>query len=159
MPFYIIAIIIVIIDQLSKLAVVNYMDGNGINTIPLWDGVFHLTSHRNAGAAFGILQDQRWFFIIAALLVVLIIIYSIYKYEGHDDKKVLLYGVTLLLGGAVGNLIDRIFIGKVIDFLDFRLINFPIFNVADMAVVFGVGFLFLDTWITYKQEKQKKETI
>ncbi|OEH84729.1 signal peptidase II [Desulfuribacillus stibiiarsenatis] len=156
MPYYIIAIIIVIIDQLSKLAVVNFMDNKGINTIPLWEGVFHLTSHRNAGAAFGILQNQRWFFISVTIIVIATVIYIIYKYEGHSDKKLMLYGIALLLGGAIGNLIDRIFIGQVIDFFDFRLINFAIFNIADSAIVIGVGLLFLDTWLTYQEDKKKE---
>lgn len=157
MPYYIIAVIIVIIDQLSKLAVVKFMDERNVQTIPLWEGVFHLTSHRNAGAAFGILQGQKWFFVIVTLAVIAVIIYIIYRYEGHSDKKILLYGIAFLLGGAVGNLIDRVFIGEVIDFLDFRLINFAIFNVADVAINVGVGLLFLDTWFTYRAEKKAKE--
>ncbi|OEF96054.1 signal peptidase II [Desulfuribacillus alkaliarsenatis] len=155
MPYYIIAVIIVIIDQLSKLAVVNFMDERNINTIPIWEGVFHLTSHRNAGAAFGILQEQRWFFIVVTLFVIIGIIYAIYKYEGHADKKLFLFGITLLLGGAVGNLIDRIFVGAVIDFLDFRLINYPIFNIADVAIVIGVVLLFIDLWHTHKLENEQ----
>ncbi len=159
MPYYIIAIIVVITDQLSKLAIVNYMNNKGIATIPLIEGVFHLTSHRNMGAAFGILQGQRWFFVVTTILVVAGIIYTIYKYEGHSDKKMFLLGIALVLGGAIGNFIDRLFLGSVIDFFDFRLINFAIFNVADTAVVCGVGVLFLDTWLTHRKEKQQLKEI
>ena len=158
MPYYIIAVIIVIIDQLSKLAIVNYVDGRNISTIPIIEGVFHLTSHRNAGAAFGIMQGQRWFFVITTVIVLAGIIYAIYKYEGHHDKKMFLTGLAFVLGGAVGNFIDRIFLGSVIDFFDFRLINFAIFNVADSAIVCGVGILLLDTILAYRAEKQTKET-
>ncbi len=159
MPYYIIAVIIVIIDQLSKLAIVNYIDGRNISTVPLWEGVFHLTSHRNAGAAFGILQGQRWFFIATTVIVLAAIIYIIYKYEGHRDKRLFLGGLAFVLGGAVGNFIDRLFLGSVIDFFDFRLINFAIFNVADAAISCGVALLLLDTFLSYRAEKQARETI
>lgn len=159
MYLFIVAIIIVLLDQISKLAIVNFMDANGINTIALWQDIFHLTSHRNAGAAFGILQNQRSFFLIMTSIVIIVFIIAIFKYRKDEDKKLMLLGISFILGGAIGNLIDRFFLGEVIDFLDFRLINFPIFNIADIAVVVGVFIILLDTWLTYRAESKRRKMI
>ncbi|WP_179108248.1 signal peptidase II [Staphylococcus epidermidis] len=110
-------------------------------TIPLWEGVFHITSLRNKGAAFGILQGQRWFFIIVTLIVVLGIIYYL-QTEGRNNRRIS-FALSLLLGGALGNFFDRLIRGEVIDSLDFRLIDYPIFNLADVFIVSGVALMIL----------------
>lgn len=138
--FYLIALIIVVIDQVTKAIIVRTMALS--ETIPLIEGVFHITSHRNRGAAFGILQDARVFFIIVTIIVVAAIIWYMPRLRQH---KLSLTALSLILGGAVGNFIDRLLQGEVVDFLDFRLINFPIFNVADSAIVIGVSLLLLDS--------------
>jgi len=104
-------------------------------SIPVVTDVFHITYILNPGAAFGILENQRMFFILigTAILCAAIYFYSYIKKENIFIR----YGVSMLLGGAVGNLIDRIRIGYVIDFFDFRI--WPIFNIADIAIVVGVG--------------------
>ncbi len=140
MYVYVIAVFVFIADQLSKLAVVRFM--NEGETIPLWEGVFHLTSHRNRGAAFGILQDQRWFFIVVTMVVISGIIYYLQTVKNLTARMAI--ALSLILGGALGNFVDRLMTGEVVDFLHFRLINYPIFNIADSAIVIGVGLFILD---------------
>lgn len=148
--FYIITIIVFAIDQMSKLAVVAWMKEG--QTIPLWEGVFHLTSSRNRGAAFGILQDQRWFFIIITLAVVIGIIYYL-QTVGKQNRHIS-FALSLLLGGALGNFSDRLIRGEVVDSLDFRLIHYPIFNLADVFIVSGVTILIWDNVAAARKEKK-----
>ncbi|WP_164671739.1 signal peptidase II [Staphylococcus massiliensis] len=151
--YYIIAVIVLIIDQLWKSAIVKWMEIG--QTIPLWEGVFHITSLRNKGAAFGILQGQRWFFIIVTLIVVLGIIYYL-QTEGSNNRRIS-FALSLLLGGAIGNFFDRLIRGEVVDSLDFRLIDYPIFNLADVFIVSGVALMILDMWLETRKGQQKQE--
>ncbi len=138
--YYIIALVIIGLDQLTKYLVKTNMELG--ESIPLIPDVFHLTSHRNMGAAFGILQNQRFFFILITIAVVIGIVIAI-KRIGHAQPRTA-FALSLVLGGAIGNFIDRATTGQVVDFLHFILINFPIFNVADMAITIGVGLMLLD---------------
>ncbi|PNZ99187.1 signal peptidase II [Staphylococcus massiliensis CCUG 55927] len=147
------AVIVLIIDQLWKSAIVKWMEIG--QTIPLWEGVFHITSLRNKGAAFGILQGQRWFFIIVTLIVVLGIIYYL-QTEGRNNRRIS-FALSLLLGGAIGNFFDRLIRGEVVDSLDFRLIDYPIFNLADVFIVSGVALMILDMWLETRKGQQKQE--
>ncbi|NGQ93762.1 lipoprotein signal peptidase [Brevibacillus sp. SYP-B805] len=140
MIYYLIALVVVVLDQFTKYLIVHNMEQG--ESIPLIPDVFHLTSHRNLGAAFGILQNQRLVFIIITLAVVAGIVVSLVRI-GRTQPRVSL-ALSLVLGGAVGNFIDRVTTGEVVDFLDFTLIHFPIFNVADVAITVGVGLLLLD---------------
>ncbi|WP_134684606.1 signal peptidase II [Brevibacillus migulae] len=140
MIYYIIALVIIGLDQLTKYLVKTNMELG--ESIPLIPDVFHLTSHRNMGAAFGILQNQRFFFILITIAVVIGIVIAI-KRIGHAQPRTA-FALSLVLGGAIGNFIDRATTGQVVDFLHFILINFPIFNVADMAITIGVGLMLLD---------------
>lgn len=147
--FYFLALIIVVIDQVTKAIIVKTMALS--ESIPLMEGVFHITSHRNTGAAFGILQDApRSFFIVIIIIVVAAIVLYMPRLK---QQKVSLLAFSLVLGGAVGNFVDRLVHGEVVDFLDFRLINFPIFNVADSSIVIGVTLLLLDTLRESRQSK------
>lgn len=121
-------------------------------SIPLWEDVFHLTSSRNRGAAFGILQDQRWFFIVVTLVVVGGIIIYLQK-AGKQNLRFAL-ALSLLMGGALGNFADRLVRGEVVDSLDFRLIHFPIFNLADVFIVSGVTLLFGDALRSGHEKEQ-----
>ena len=137
-----VAAVAVAADQLTKYLAVLYL--KPIHSFPLWQDVFHLTYLENRGAAFGMLQNQRWLFLVVTLLTVAIIV----AYILYDKKMRVLTGIALALiaGGGVGNLIDRMATGAVVDFLDFTLINFAIFNVADICVCVGAG-LFLLSYI------------
>lgn len=128
------ALLILILDQLTKLIIINTLELH--QSLPVIEGVFHLTYVRNSGAAFGILAEQRIFFIIITLLLIgfLIFFYRQVKEQGLLINIIL----GLILGGAVGNLIDRVRFGYVIDFFDFRI--WPVFNIADTAIVIGIGF-------------------
>jgi len=139
--YYLIAIAVAVIDQLTKYVVAKNMEIG--ESIPLIEGVFHFTSHRNMGAAFGILQNQRWLFIIITIAVVVGIVWSLSRI-GKSQPRVS-FALSLVLGGAVGNFIDRLLTGQVVDFFDFVLIRFPIFNVADTAITIGVALLLIDT--------------
>jgi len=135
--YYIVALIVVLLDQITKWLVVHNM--SLFQSISIIEGWFHITSTRNRGAAFSILQNQRIFFIILTLLVILFLIY--YILQIHQSQKVFSLGLALILGGAAGNLIDRIVTGEVIDFIDVRIIHFAIFNIADSAITIGVIFV------------------
>lgn len=150
MIFYLIAFIVLVIDQFTKWLVVQNMEIR--ESIPVIEGFFYLTSHRNAGAAFGILQGQMWLFYIATIIVVGVVVYYIQVY-GRENR---LFGISLglVLGGAIGNFIDRVLFGEVVDFLDVYIFNYnyPIFNVADSALVVGVIMLIIHV---IKEEKEQ----
>lgn len=148
--FYLIAFVVLVIDQITKFLVVQNMAVR--DSIPIIEGFFYFTSHRNAGAAFGILQGQMWLFYIATLIVVSVIVYYL-QVHGRTNRW---FGASLalVLGGAIGNFIDRVLFGEVVDFLDVRIFtyNYPIFNVADAALVVGVIMLIIHV---IKEEKSQ----
>ncbi|GEL07311.1 signal peptidase II [Salisediminibacterium halotolerans] len=153
MIYYFIAIAVIALDQITKYFVVRYMDIG--ESIPLIDNVLYLTSHRNAGAAFGILQGQMWLFFIATIIVVSIIVYlMITQVQG---SKWFGTSLGLVLGGAIGNFIDRMLAGEVVDFIDVFIFayNYPIFNVADMALVTGVIMMMIH--FIKEDRKEKKQ--
>lgn len=130
---------VLILDQGSKLLTDRYLTPLG-SSFPLWPGVFHLTSAHNRGAAWGMLQGARIFFIAMTLCVAAFLIFYLMKNRKHFSTFVRVL-LALIIGGAIGNLIDRIFLGYVRDMLYFVLIDFPIFNVADSALSIGCVLL------------------
>lgn len=108
-------------------------------SITIINHFFFITSHRNRGAAFGILQNEWSFFIVITLVVAFGLIYYIWKLR--KSAKFYVLALSFILGGAIGNLIDRIRYAEVTDFLDFRFgsYQYPVFNVADSAIVIGVA--------------------
>ena len=128
---------ILALDIATKYWAFHYLQPVG--SIPVIENIFHLTYVENPGAAFGILQDQRWVFIIATVLTLGFIVWFLRNID--PDVKLLRCGLALIVAGAIGNLIDRILLGYVIDFLDFRV--WPVFNVADISVVVGTGLTIL----------------
>lgn len=151
--YYMLAFIVILSDQLSKWLIVEKM--NPTESIVIIENFFKITSHRNSGAAWGILQDQMIFFYIITLVVVIGIIYYMQKYA--KKSGLLALALSLLLGGAIGNFIDRLFRKEVVDFLDFKIINYnyPIFNIADSALFIGVGVLII--FVIIDERKNKKE--
>jgi signal peptidase II len=125
---------------------------------------FQLTSHRNRGAAFGILQDQRWFFICITIVILAGIIWYIQKLRKDQSKTLMKVALSILLGGATGNFVDRALFGEVVDFLHFRFVfsllgwdvdyDYAIFNVADSAIVIGVALIFLDSILAWRKERR-----
>jgi signal peptidase II len=124
-------IIILAMDLATKYWAYNYL--REVRSIPVIENIFHLTYVENRGAAFGILQDQRWVFVVVTIATLIFILWYLYQME--PEIRLLRIGLNLIFVGAVGNLIDRIYLGFVVDFIDFRI--FPVWNVADMAIVIG----------------------
>lgn len=135
------------LDQITKyMARINIKPGQ---SIPVIDNFFYLTCHENEGAAWGILQGRRYLFIILTLAVSVVMIYYLIK----TDSKFLKFSLSLILGGAFGNLISRILKGSVTDFLDFYFgkYNFPTFNVADICITVGACLLAYYLLFIYKE--------
>lgn len=154
--YLLISCIVLGIDWWTKWIVKTEMTlGQSIVVI---ENFFHITSHRNRGAAFGILQNQRWFFIIITIVIVIGVLWYMF-HTIYQRRKLLSIALAFVLGGAIGNFVDRVVSGEVVDFFDFyfAFINysFPIFNVADSAIVLGVGLILLDSIILWRKEKQK----
>ncbi|EKU50392.1 signal peptidase II [Staphylococcus massiliensis] len=129
-------LVILILDQITKFIVSSSMKiGDSFSVIP---GFLHITSHRNDGAAWGILSGKMWFFYIVTLAVLVFLIVFFIK-EGKYKPGMQL-ALSLLFAGALGNFIDRIIHGEVVDFIDTYIFgyDFPIFNVADSSLTIGV---------------------
>lgn len=140
-----VALLVVLLDRLSKHLIVSRMTLG--SSVPVISGVFHITYIENAGAAFGMLVNQQSLFIAAG---VALLAAAAYLYPRlRRGSRLLRYGAAVLLGGTVGNLIDRIELGHVVDFFDFRV--YPVFNVADIAIVLGVAAIIYD--IVVKNEE------
>ncbi len=131
------AILLLGVDIATKLGAIKYL--KPIDTLPFWEGVFHLTYVENRGAAFGMMQGGRIFFILISIIILGAIFYFAKRYK--NQSRCLDFGLVLLSAGAIGNLIDRVFRGFVVDFLDFCLIDYPVFNMADIFVCVGAGLL------------------
>lgn len=130
---------IVLIDQLSKVAVMNGM-GLG-QTIPVIDGFFHFTYIQNTGAAFGIMsQNTGLLIVVTVILMAAAVIFAAVKKD--ELGKFIIISIAMIIGGGLGNMIDRIFRGYVVDFLDFKVWN-PVFNVADIFVCIGCGLVII----------------
>ncbi|MBR4668499.1 MAG: signal peptidase II [Butyrivibrio sp.] len=141
--------LLIFIDQFTKhLAVVHLQDKPAYNII---NGVLELNFLKNSGAAFGMLQDQKVFFILVASMILVIIAYVLIRLP--DDKKYDYMHILLVLiaSGAAGNMIDRVKQNYVVDFIYFVIINFPIFNVADIYVTVAT-FVFLFLFLFYYKE-------
>lgn len=135
MPIVFLIIGIILIDQLSKFYIQETMT-IGMSH-PIITGVFHITYILNPGAAFGILENQRIFFIFIAIAMIFVVAYIYPKLS--SNSSLLRLGIALLVGGAIGNVIDRVKFGYVVDFFDFRI--WPIFNIADITIVIGVTLI------------------
>jgi signal peptidase II len=159
--YYLIALVIFLLDQATKWMIVHNIPL--FESRPVIDEFFQLTSHRNRGAAFSILQNQRWFFVIITLIVMVGIIWYLRR-TVQSNKRLLSFALSLLLGGALGNFLDRALFGEVVDFLQFRFTFsffghdidyiYPIFNIADSAIVVGVILIFLESLLTWRKEKK-----
>lgn len=143
--FWLVGIFGIVIDQITKYFVVQQFVTVG-NTFPLWQDVFHFTYVINTGAAFSFFRGQvevlRWISLIVSLLLIVFVWLT--------PRLTLLeqLGYGFILSGAIGNGIDRFLFGYVVDFLDFRLINFPIFNLADVFINIGVLLLLITSFTT-----------
>ncbi len=138
---YLISLIVLIIDLISKIIVKTKLAGK--ESFKLINKVFYLTFTKNKGIAFSFLEGNKPFIIIATIIIILIIINYIRKNYLVSIEQI---GYGLIIGGAIGNLIDRLVYGYVIDFIDFKIINYPIFNIADSAIVIGVIIIIIKSF-------------
>lgn len=149
------AILLVALDQWTKLLAITHLKGQ--EAFVIWDGVFELHYLENHGAAFGILQGKQTFFIISTIIVLLAIVYVYLKKIPNEPKFRFLNLIAVLyVAGALGNFIDRVMNNYVVDFFYFSLIDFPIFNVADIYVVVATIGLMLLILFYYKEEDYNK---
>lgn len=146
-------VLLTVLDQYTKLQAVLHLKEQP--SYVLLDGVFELLYSENRGAAFSMLQGCMPFFFAVALVVFVVAAYAMYRMPGWTNKRYhgLKICAILITAGAAGNLIDRVSQGYVVDFLYFSLINFPIFNVADIYVTVAAFILFLLLCFYYKDEE------
>ena len=141
------------LDQLTKWLAVTYL--KAVDTVPIIKNALHLTYLENRGAAFGMLKDHRWVFMLIS--TVMIVGLSVYLFGGLAENKLYEISVAMIISGGIGNMFDRIGLGYVVDFIDFRLINFAVFNGADSFVCVGAGILILALILDIiKEAKMKK---
>ena len=152
--WFIIAIvaITVIVDQVTKYLVASQMTIG--QSIPVIDNFLYITSHRNAGAAWGIFQGKMMFFYLITLAVIAVVIVWVSRLDLKKDR-LLVIALALILGGAIGNFIDRVLYQHVIDFIDTYIFgyDFPIFNIADSALCIGVALMAIDAIFDMKRQK------
>jgi len=150
-PMALIAAFLIGLDQLTKFLVVTRMEEG--ESIPILGTYFAITSHRNSGAAWGMLQGQMIFFYIITVVVLAILVY-VYIREAKGNL-LLQSAIVMLIAGSLGNFIDRILFQEVVDFVDVLLIfyDFPIFNVADSALTVGVVLMIVEFFFMGKGEK------
>lgn len=141
---WIIALLVLIIDQLSKLYAAQVLSKSALVLIP---GVLELTYLKNTGAAWGMFQGARIPFIVLTVAFLILCLWF-YKKKRSELTKLSRIILLLIFSGALGNLIDRVVLGYVRDMIYFSLINFPVFNIADSAIVIGAILLVLETLLT-----------
>ena len=156
----VIIVALVVVDQVTKLMAVHLLTaGQSVDVIP---GIVRITYVENEGAAFGMFSEHRWIFMVVSTVAILALIFYLWKFR--PDSRFACMAISLIIAGGIGNMIDRIFLGYVVDFLDFCA--FPeiwpwVFNFADACVCVGGGILVV--WLIVsivkeaKAEKQKKE--
>jgi signal peptidase II len=142
------------VDYISKKVIVNELELN--EQVHVIGDFFVITSIRNTGAAFSLLENQRVFFLIITVIITIGLVGYMSYLTRRKGKALLLTGLALVLGGALGNFIDRARTGEVVDFLQFTFgsYTFAIFNLADTAICIGVGFIVLDSLLASRAEKQ-----
>lgn len=143
---------LVVVDQLLKVWALHSLQP--IGTYPIIEDIFHFTYVENRGAAFGMMAGQQWLLIWVTAAVLLLIVFLMIG--GKVREKFPLFTLAVILGGGVGNLIDRVYRGYVVDYIHLKVINFAVFNFADICVTCGTAVLVL--WILFgmKDEKSRK---
>lgn len=157
-PFLLVSFFILVLDQLTKYLALAFLPEGGRGSLAVIRGVFHLTLVRNTGVAFGLFKGGTVFFIAATLLCIIALVLLLKKnifflklFSLDSADTVIRFSLGLILGGAVGNLIDRLRFSYVVDFLDFRV--WPVFNVADSAITVG-GLLIFYRILTKPSHKE-----
>lgn len=148
----IIALIILLIDQITKVFVIKYFYNSSKILVP---NVLNLTYVENTGAAFGIGSNSTIMFVIVNIIIIGLITYFIYA-KKEDISNSMLFSLHLVLAGGIGNLIDRIFRGFVVDYIDINpLFKFPVFNFADVCITIGCAIVIIQLTISVIKERKK----
>ena len=150
MIYELIVLLLIGIDQLSKILALKYL--KNIGSIPIIQDMFHLTYVENRGAAFGMFQNNQIIFVIVALIASIYGLYYLHKNKVNILGKV---SILLIISGALGNLIDRVRLGFVVDYFDFRIIWEYVFNIADIFVVLGT--ILLCIYILFYDDNKEKQ--
>ena len=156
-----VVLIVILCDILSKYLVVQLLVplGTSVTVIP---GILDFTFVKNRGAAFGMLSDSRWIFMTVSVIFISVLIYVLNK--SLITHKLFNISVSLVLGGGIGNMIDRVFVGYVVDFIEVTFVKFAVFNIADSAITLGaigalVYFLFIDkTFFSFNKTNSEEDT-
>ena len=143
-------ILLVLIDQISKILIFNYL--KKINSIIIIPKFLSFTYIKNYGAAFGILEGKRAFFIIITIIALFYLIYELFKYKNNKNYSI---SLVLIISGIIGNFIDRLFLGYVRDFISFKIFE-PVFNIADSFIVIGVMIFTIYCLVGDKDESKRK---
>lgn len=154
MIYALVVLALAALDQLSKVLVLSKL--KPIGSYPIIQDVFHFTYAENTGAAFSIFQDRKHFVMVITTIALAAIFFHLVQMV-RESSKLSLYisSLTLILAGGIGNLIDRFRLGYVVDFIDFRILKFAIFNVADIFIVVGVFLIFVDLMLSGKRVFKK----
>lgn len=151
-PAILCLILLTFIDQITKYLAVKNIRDSSAQSIPVLKGVFHLTYLENKGAAWGILPNMQFLFIILSFVLLGFIAYYYLKIPFEKKYLPLRIIAITLSAGAIGNMIDRIWNGYVVDFIEFLFISFPVFNVADIYVTVSAALLLILILFVYKEE-------
>ena len=153
LPWLVLALILLIADQFTKVLILGYYQLGDSSPVT---GFFNIVRVHNSGAAFSFLSSasgwQRWFFTAIGLGAAVFIVYML---RAHPGQKLFSFALACILGGAIGNVIDRLLYGYVVDFLDFHYAgtHFPAFNIADSAISVGAACLILDELLRVRRAR------
>lgn len=140
-------------DQITKLIAAKNL--KGAVSFPLINGVLQFTYVENTGAAFGMMKNARWLFMTVSIVAILAM--AAYLFLGEAKSRLYTSSIAIIISGGIGNMIDRIALGYVVDFIDFCLIDFAVFNVADSLVCIGAGLLILALVLDVIRESREKK--
>ncbi len=155
MIYAIVAALVLILDIITKIIAERSL--MPVGTTPILKDIIHFTYVENRGVAFGMFSGGRTIFIIVSIIVLIILGIIVAKTNKKLRTKWMNMGAMLIFSGAIGNLADRIFRGYVVDFIDFRIIKFPVFNIADIAVCIGAAMLVIHFLIAEEKAAIKEK--
>ena len=145
-----IAVSLIVIDQITKILIkTNLSEGASTVIIPKFLDFTYIT---NGGAAFGMLQGQRWIFLSITTIIIIVALYMLFT--DKLKSKLFIFAAMLIVAGGIGNMIDRVLRGYVIDFINVRFVNFYVFNVADSCVCIGACLIILKLLLDIYHEKK-----
>lgn len=142
-------VISVALDRITKWLAVLYLKGNG--SVSIIGELLHFTYVENEGAAFGMMKNARWIFMVISTLAIGAMIFYLIKYK--PKSRLALVSLAMIIGGGIGNMIDRVLLGYVVDFIYIKIIDFAVFNVADAFVCVGTALLIIYIIFLYRDGK------